>query len=155
MDDFDGFYELDQALNRLGLNDLQRLEIYALVSAVLHLGNVSFEEIPDDARGGCQVAKSSEQTLAITAKLIGVDSFELRQALVSRVMQSKGGGMKGTVIMVPLKIYEANSARDALAKALYSRLFDHIVQNINQSIPFKSSTYYIGVLDIAGFGEYI
>lgn len=53
---------------------------------------------------------------------------------------------------VPLKIYEANNARDALAKALYSRLFDRIVLNINQSIPFSSSTYYIGVLDIAGFG---
>lgn len=52
---------------------------------------------------------------------------------------------------VPLKIYEANNARDALAKALYSRLFDRIVANINQSIPFSSSTYYIGVLDIAGF----
>lgn len=54
---------------------------------------------------------------------------------------------------VPLKIYEANNARDALAKALYSRLFDRIVANINQSIPFSSSTYYIGVLDIAGFGK--
>lgn len=54
---------------------------------------------------------------------------------------------------VPLKMYEASNARDALAKALYSRLFDRIVANINQSIPFKSSTYYIGVLDIAGFGK--
>lgn len=50
-----------------------------------------------------------------------------------------------------MKIYEANSARDALAKAIYSRLFDHIVALINQSIPFKASSYYIGVLDIAGF----
>lgn len=54
---------------------------------------------------------------------------------------------------VPLKIYEANNARDALAKAVYSRLFDNIVLNINQSIPFKASSYYIGVLDIAGFGK--
>lgn len=54
---------------------------------------------------------------------------------------------------VPLKIYEANNARDALAKALYSRLFDRIVSIINQSIPFSSSIYYIGVLDIAGFGK--
>lgn len=56
---------------------------------------------------------------------------------------------------VPLKVYEANNARDALGKAIYSKLFDHIVARINKSIPFKASSYYIGVLDIAGFGEKI
>lgn len=55
---------------------------------------------------------------------------------------------------VPLKTYEANNARDALAKAIYSRLFDYIVHRINASIPFQASAYYIGVLDIAGFGTY-
>lgn len=54
---------------------------------------------------------------------------------------------------VPLKVNEANSARDALAKSMYSRLFDNIVARINKSIPFTSSSYYIGVLDIAGFGK--
>lgn len=54
---------------------------------------------------------------------------------------------------MPLKVYEANNARDALAKAIYSKLFDHIVARINKSIPFKASSYYIGVLDIAGFGK--
>ena len=52
-------------------------------------------------------------------------------------MQATKGGYKGTVIMVPLKVHEASSARDALAKALYSRLFDYIVMRINQSIPFQ------------------
>lgn len=56
---------------------------------------------------------------------------------------------------MPLKVHEANSARDALAKAIYNKLFDHVVHRINKSIPFKASSYYIGVLDIAGFGEYI
>lgn len=52
-------------------------------------------------------------------------------------------------------MYEANNARDALAKAIYSNLFDYIVNRINQSIPFQaSSSYYIGVLDIAGFGMF-
>lgn len=99
LDDYDDFQQLDQALSRLGLTESTKFEIYALVAAVLHLGNITFEENPEDVRGGCQVSKTSEQTLAITSKLIGVDSFELRQALVSRVMQSKGGGIKGTVIM--------------------------------------------------------
>jgi myosin-6 len=51
-------------------------------------------------------------------------------------MQSKSGCF-GTVIMVPLKASEAASARDALAKSLYTRLFDYIVARINQSIPFQ------------------
>lgn len=58
------------------------------------------------------------------------------------------------IYRVPLKVYEAHSARDALAKSIYSRLFDYIVKRINESIPFKASSYYIGVLDIAGFGKY-
>lgn len=99
LDDFNDFNTLDQALTRLGLSNIQKLEIYGLVSAVLHLGNVSFEENPDDAKGGCCVTASSEKSLTITSKLMGVDPQELRQALISRVMLSKGGGIKGTVIM--------------------------------------------------------
>ncbi|KAL0170362.1 hypothetical protein M9458_034958, partial [Cirrhinus mrigala] len=47
----------------------------------------------------------------------------------------------------------ANNARDALAKAIYSRLFDHVVKRVNQCFPFDTSSNFIGVLDIAGFGE--
>nr|CAD7257110.1 unnamed protein product [Timema shepardi] len=139
------------ALARLGLTDAERLNIYTTVAAVLHLGNIVFEERPEDTKGGCMVSSSSEKSLVTACKLMGVDPGELRQALVSKVMQTARGGLKGTVIMVPLKVYEANNARDALAKAVYSKMFDYIVQRINKSIPFQASSYYIGVLDIAGF----
>jgi len=57
------------------------------------------------------------------------------------------------IFRVPLKVVEAQNARDALAKAIYAKLFDHIVHRVNQSLPFTSSKSYIGVLDIAGFGK--
>uniref|UniRef100_A0A224Z3P3 Myosin VI n=1 Tax=Rhipicephalus zambeziensis TaxID=60191 RepID=A0A224Z3P3_9ACAR len=151
IDDAKDFSNLDRALRLMGLNDEERLNIYVAVAAVLHLGNVTFEESPDDSRGGSQVTPESEQSLRVAAALMGVDPDELRQSLLSRVMQTSKGGLKGTVYMVPLKAYEANNARDALAKAVYSKLFDLIVRRINQSIPFSSSSHYIGVLDIAGF----
>ena len=56
-------------------------------------------------------------------------------------------------IRVPLKTGEAASARDALAKAVYAKLFDYIVSRVNKALPFQSSKNFIGVLDIAGFGE--
>jgi myosin-6 len=55
------------------------------------------------------------------------------------------------IYLQSIQVHEASSARDALAKAIYSRVFDSIVARINQSIPFERSSYYIGVLDIAGF----
>lgn len=54
---------------------------------------------------------------------------------------------------VPLKVGEARSARDALAKSIYSKLFDYIVSRVNQAIPFSQSMCFIGLLDIAGFGK--
>ncbi|XP_044756071.1 myosin heavy chain 95F isoform X1 [Coccinella septempunctata] len=151
LDDVGDFQVLDEALDRLGLSQTDRFDIYKTVAAVLHLGNIEFEDDSDDRRGGCRVAQNKGNSLNIASKLLNIDPTDLRQALESRVMQSTRGGLKGTVIMVPLKVQEAINARDALAKAIYSNLFDHIVSCINQSIPFKASSYYVGVLDIAGF----
>jgi myosin-6 len=68
-------------------------------------------------------------------------------------MSTARGGHKGTVYMVQLSIQQAQAARDALAKAIYAKLFDYIVARlVNKSIPYDaSSAYYIGVLDVAGF----
>ena len=54
---------------------------------------------------------------------------------------------------VPLKQDQAAKGRDALAKAIYSRLFEYIVARVNSCFPVERSASFIGVLDIAGFGE--
>ena len=40
-----------QALATIGLGDKDRLAIYTTVAAVLHLGNVAFEDNPEDRKG--------------------------------------------------------------------------------------------------------
>ncbi|XP_054269239.1 myosin heavy chain 95F isoform X2 [Macrosteles quadrilineatus] len=151
LDDVTDFKNMDEALSRLGLSSAERYELYSMVAAVLHLGNIQFEENTEGSKGGSVISGGSEASLRAAAGLMGVDPDELQQSLVTKVMMTNRGGLKGTVILVPLKVYEANNARDALAKAIYSRLFDHVVHRINKSIPFQASSYYIGVLDIAGF----
>ncbi|CAB1330657.1 unnamed protein product [Coregonus sp. 'balchen'] len=93
----------------------------------------------------------SSPTLAYCADLLGLDQEDLRVSLTTRVMLTTAGGTKGTVIKVPLKVEQANNARDALAKAVYSCLFDHVVRRVNQCFPFSTTSNFIGVLDIAGF----
>lgn len=99
LDDVGDFGVLDAALGRLGMSDTERMQIYTTVATVLHLGNVEFEENPEDTRGGCRVALAKEKSLNVAASLLEIDATDLRQALVSRVMQSSRGGVKGTVIM--------------------------------------------------------
>ncbi|XP_038590321.1 unconventional myosin-Vb [Micropterus salmoides] len=47
---------------------------------------------------------------------------------------------------------QANNARDALAKHIYARMFDWIVEHINKALHTSSKQHsFIGVLDIYGF----
>ena len=153
VDDLADFKVMDAALTNFGILGEEKANVYKIVAAVLHLGNVSFEESPDDKKGGCRIQEGvSAESSKLASSLIGVDANELNQCLLTRIMQTNKGGHKGTAYLVPLKVREAQNARDALAKAIYSKLFDHLVTRVvNKSIPFSQSAYYIGVLDIAGF----
>ncbi|KAK0416370.1 hypothetical protein QR680_012444 [Steinernema hermaphroditum] len=150
VDDYSDFQTLSKALVDIGVPSTESSAIFDIIAALLHLGNIGFVENAEDSRGGCMVDPKAEESLACASRLLGLDVYELRHGLTSRMIQSRGG-IKGTMIMVPLKIHEATAARDALAKAIYNRLFDFVVASINKSIPFGDSQSYIGVLDIAGF----
>uniref|UniRef100_A0A3B3VZH2 Unconventional myosin-VI n=1 Tax=Poecilia latipinna TaxID=48699 RepID=A0A3B3VZH2_9TELE len=150
LDDQGDFNRMCVAMKKIGLNDTEKLDLFRVVAGVLHLGNIDFEETGSSS-GGCTIKKQSDQTLKFCAELLGLDQDDLRVSLTTRVMLTTAGGAKGTVIKVPLKVEQANNARDALAKAVYSRLFDHVVKRVNQCFPFQASSNFIGVLDIAGF----
>ncbi|KAM6916852.1 myosin VIb [Lycodopsis pacificus] len=150
LDDMGDFNRMCVAMKKIGLDDTEKLDLFRVVAGVLHLGNIDFEETGSSS-GGCVLKNQSGQTLEYCADLLGLDQDDLRVSLTTRVMLTTAGGAKGTVIKVPLKVEQANNGRDALAKAVYSRLFDHVVKRANQCFPFETSSNFIGVLDIAGF----
>uniref|UniRef100_A0A8C3X2F5 Unconventional myosin-VI n=1 Tax=Catagonus wagneri TaxID=51154 RepID=A0A8C3X2F5_9CETA len=150
LDDHGDFVRMCTAMKKIGLDDEEKLDLFRVVAGVLHLGNIDFEEAGSTS-GGCNLKNKSTQALEYCAELLGLDQDDLRVSLTTRVMLTTAGGAKGTVIKVPLKVEQANNARDALAKTVYSHLFDHVVNRVNQCFPFETSSYFIGVLDIAGF----
>ncbi|XP_071074654.1 unconventional myosin-VI isoform X3 [Dasypus novemcinctus] len=150
LDDHGDFIRICTAMKKIGLDDEEKLDLFRVVAGVLHLGNIDFEEAGSTS-GGCTLKNKSTQSLEYCAELLGLDQDDLRVSLTTRVMLTTAGGTKGTVIKVPLKVEQANNARDALAKTVYSHLFDHVVKRVNQCFPFETSSYFIGVLDIAGF----
>ncbi|XP_053237287.1 unconventional myosin-VI isoform X5 [Podarcis raffonei] len=150
LDDHGDFNRMCTAMKKIGLDDEEKLDLFRVVAGVLHLGNIDFEEAGSTS-GGCTLKNKSSQSLECCAELLGLDQDDLRVSLTTRVMLTTAGGTKGTVIKVPLKVEQANNARDALAKTVYSHLFDHVVNRVNQCFPFETSCFFIGVLDIAGF----
>lgn len=97
IDDVRDYQRTDVALTHLGLSDEDKLMVYATVAAVLHLGNIVFED-SGDAKDGCRISKNTESSLLLSSVLLGVDKDALRDSLTSRIMQASRGGFKGTVI---------------------------------------------------------
>ena len=83
---------------------------------------------------------------AQVAAMLGLEVEAMRAALTTKIIS-----IAGTESAKGLNTTEASFGAKALAKALYSKTFDWIVDRVNKCFPFPSSENYIGVLDIAGF----
>ncbi|MEJ1269870.1 myosin IE [Cricetulus griseus] len=120
-DDRSDFSETLNAMQVIGIpTNVQQL-VLQLVAGILHLGNISFCEEGNYAR------VESADLLAFPAYLLGIDSGRLQEKLTSRKMDSKWGG-RSESIDVTLNVEQAAYTRDALAKGLYARLFDFLVE---------------------------
>ncbi|GJP48240.1 hypothetical protein CLOM_g7505, partial [Closterium sp. NIES-68] len=134
------------AMRVIGISEDEQLSILRLLAAVLHLGNVEFREKGDKLR----VAKHAEDTLETVASLLSCDRKKLQESLCT--VRRKVGG---ETIKSALDVKAATVRRDTLAKTLYSKLFDWIVQKVNRSIGQDANAMaIIGVLDIYGFEHF-
>ncbi|VDP21802.1 unnamed protein product [Soboliphyme baturini] len=147
-DDLMIFHETHEAFLQLGFEKDTMRQIYVVLAAILHLGNVAFTEsssTPDVA----DIRPDSVQNLEMFSTLLKIDNVKLNHWLCNRLLHA--GGEKLTK---GLTIEEAKAARDATSKHIYASLFVWIVQQINNCLTAgtnKTLQRNIGILDIYGF----
>ncbi|XP_033490985.2 unconventional myosin-IXAb-like isoform X11 [Epinephelus lanceolatus] len=146
------FERLQLAMEMVGFLPTTRKQIFSLLSAILHLGNIRYKKktYRDDSIDIC-----NPEVLPIVSELLEVKEEMLLEALTTRKTVTVGERL-----IVPYKLAEAGTVRDSMAKSLYSALFDWIVFRTNHALlnnkdlEDNSKILSIGVLDIFGFEDY-
>lgn len=138
-----------RAMDVVGISEEEQDAIFRVVAAVLHLGNIEFAK-GEEIDSSVIKDETSRFHLNMTAELLKCDAKSLEDALIKRVMVTPE-----EIITRTLDPVAALGSRDALAKTVYSRLFDWLVEKINISIgQDPNSKSIIGVLDIYGFESF-
>ncbi|XP_064645972.1 unconventional myosin-Va-like isoform X4 [Lineus longissimus] len=155
VDDAEELETTREAMSLLGISEKEQMMLFRILTGILYFGNVIFDEkekdgdsstVPGGEDVDCTVQKD-DTNLIIMCDLLGIDCESLRMWLCNRKIATQN-----EVLIKPLKQSEAINARDALAKHIYSQLFDWIVSHINKSLKSSiKSDKFIGVLDIYGF----
>ncbi|KAA3453007.1 myosin-2-like [Gossypium australe] len=162
---------LQEALDIVQICKEEQEQVFAMLAAVLWLGNISFQVIDKEnhvealADEGICAVKTSLYVIFImliyvrsflflvaaltsAATLIGCAPQELMQAISTHRIQ-----LGKDSIAKKMTLQQAIDTRDALAKFIYASLFDWLVEQINKSLEAgkKHIGRSISILDIYGF----
>lgn len=143
-------------MQAMGMSDQEIDGVLRVLSAVLWLGQLEFV-----ADGADRSRLQDERPIGVVASLLGCDAKVLLQGMSARTFTANNSS-----VLTPLNVDQARYTRDALAKAIYFRLFDYIVHRINDAIQTNGGAQQgnssasshkvqkkdrsIGVLDIYG-----
>ena len=147
VDDAEDYMTVTGAFTDLGIGIDEQKIIFRAVAAVLHLGNMSFVDVEGDG-GNMEGQPTAEGNAALesAAVCLGVDAPALLQ-ICSRTFNERYSTSRSAAL--------STQARDAIAKVLYSQLFDWVFERISQCLNASSDErHFIGVLDIFGFESF-
>ncbi|KAF0698151.1 Aste57867_11219 [Aphanomyces stellatus] len=162
-------------LDALDFVNISSDEVLRVVSGLLHLGNVEFDE-EDTNEGTAATVSHHDETnsgaLKVAAELLGLDPDDLMDAIlkkrISRMANDVGAatnpsGRPGlsrakSVYFSPKDVTQASYSRDTIAKIIYDHVFGALMRQCADALAYnvaqKDELPYIGVLDIFGFEDF-
>ncbi|CAK9002240.1 Unconventional myosin-IXb (Unconventional myosin-9b) [Durusdinium trenchii] len=157
--------ELKRTLKTIGLSEPDMFDVFRALTTILALGNIEVGELhrevsEDEEVHNVCVAQIDENQDALTTvcEHLGLDMDVLRKSLSSRVVVSNSA--RSSMQRVELSKAQTQDSINALAKAIYMRLFDWLLLCINQQLAGSAECLSagsvagegcIGILDIYGF----
>ncbi|XP_038013497.1 myosin XVB [Motacilla alba alba] len=145
-EDSQDFLVLVRALEGISLSDDQLNSTWAVLAAILQLGNICFTSYEKESFEHAAIA--SETEIQIVANLLRVSAELLQRAVTHRVTVTSYDR-----IFTPLSVEAAIDARDSIAKALYYLLFEWLLLRINEWLAPWESDCAVGIVDIHGFED--
>lgn len=125
--------------------------IFLLLSAILRIGNITFQNVKADVVGLDGVEVGNGQDLEVLSSLLGISYQQLLQGLTTRTVSSLN---RQSSVATPLSGDQARGLRDTMARTLYEKLFKFVLGKLNTTVN-NGFIYpvggYIGLLDIYGF----
>ncbi|NXL49167.1 MYO3B protein, partial [Podilymbus podiceps] len=138
------YQEVCNALDMVGFQEQEQVDMQAILAGVLSLGNVTFE--PEESNGSVKVSEASRGWLKAAA---------VSQKSGQKPYRYGAGSLCPSVsCCCPL----CADARDSIAKVAYGRVFGWIVCKINEllaeNVDPEVELREIGILDIFGFENF-
>ena len=144
MDDAKDYGFMIEAFRIVGFSEANIDDLFSMLAAILHLGNLDFNSWKSE-----QATFKKGVPLDIIANLLGVPRVKLEETLLKpKVKAGKEYVQKSK------KPPEVKYSVDAIAKLIYEKVFQYVIDRINNSLRSGNNEQkldFIGVLDIAGF----
>ncbi|KAL7407071.1 hypothetical protein ABVT39_002466 [Epinephelus coioides] len=143
INDVEEFIATDTAIDILGFTAEEKSSIYKLTGAVMHHGNMKFKQKQREEQAEPDGTEEADKI----AYLMGLNSADMLKSLCyPRVKVGNEMVVKGQTVP------QVHNSVMALSKTVYEKMFLWMVFRINEMLDTKQSrSYFIGVLDIAGF----
>ena len=159
IDDEADFIETKKCMDKLGFKATEMSTVFNVLMGILYLGNVQFIE---GVKAGTSIAELDEKCFEDFKKaceFLGITTETLTKVLTIRKMKDP---QSNNFFERNLTVNQAYNCRDAIAKAVYAKMFDYIVKRVNAAIANademkkhdKDRIRKIGILDIFGFENF-
>lgn len=121
-----------ELMRKAGLRLPEQQNIYTVIAAVLHLGNVEFA-IDEDGETTAHSTPQGEAAMLDAARVLGLETSTLAAALCSRQLSTRRSA-KAIAYSVNLPREKAEVGRDALVQNMYSVLVEWLNLRLSRGL---------------------